>query len=87
LACESGKQYKNKIVVNEAVTDTSPNCWVEDLSDTTTIFPKSGLEELKIIMEALLVTELCLHAPALKEQLVCWRDDGVIHGSGRGQCG
>lgn len=49
----------NKIVVNEAVTDTSPNCWAEgpsDLLDTITIFPKSGLEELKIIMEAFLVT-------------------------------
>jgi hypothetical protein len=47
----------NKIVVNEAVTDTSPNCWVEGLSDTITIFPKSGLEELKIIMAAFLVTQ------------------------------
>jgi hypothetical protein len=49
----------NKIVVNEEVTDTIPYCWVEglsDLLDTITIFPKSGLEELKIIMEAFLVT-------------------------------
>jgi hypothetical protein len=50
----------NIIEVNEAVTDIRSNCWVEGLSellDTMTIFPKSGLEELKIIMEAFLVTQ------------------------------
>jgi len=50
----------NKIEVNEAVTDTSSDCEAEglpDLLDTITIFPKSGLEELKIIMEAFLVTQ------------------------------
>ena len=47
----------NKTEVNEAVTDTSSNCRVEGLLDTISIFPKSGLEELKIIMEAFLVTQ------------------------------
>jgi len=50
----------NKIEVNEAVTDTSSNRQAKglsDLLDTITIFPKSGLEELKIIMEAFLLAQ------------------------------
>jgi len=49
---------RNKIEVNEAVT--SSNHWVKglsDLLDTITVFPKSGLEELKIIVEAFLLTQ------------------------------
>jgi hypothetical protein len=57
---QKGSTKINKTEVNEAVTDTSSNCWVEgllDLLDTLTIFPKIGHEELKIIMEAFLVTQ------------------------------
>ena len=57
------------------------------LFGTITIFPESGFEEFQIIIEAFLVAESWLLAPRLKEHIVCWRDGGVIQGSGKGWWG
>ena len=54
------------------------------LFGTITIFPESGFEEIQLIIETFLVAESWLLAPRLKEHIVCWKDGGVIQGSGKG---